>query len=233
MNSRGARVRPDAPHADRRLRVVAALVATLLAIGAVVAAQPAGAVQSGSHNGQLVTATSPSSWTPNVLDGYVSSFAEVGDTMVVGGNFSQISAANDPTPISRSRTCSRSRRAPARSTPSFAPDGQRRGHLRAPHRRRPDGVDRRRLQHPERPDRPQPGQGQPGDRPARHPVRAAGLQRPINDIRLRNNKLYLTGRFTTSARAAPHPVGRGQPGHRRAGPGRAGRLHRAPRGTAS
>ena len=197
MNSRGARVRPDAPHAGRRLRVVAALVATLLAIGAVVSAQPAGAVQPGSHNGQLVTATSPSSWTPNVLDGYVSSFAEVGDTMVVGGNFSQISAANDPTPISRPYLFS-FQKGTGTINASFAPvvngevtsvlptgDGQTvwiAGGFNTLNGQTVRNLAKVNLA--------------TGQRVTQFAPPAFNGQ--INDIRLRNNKLYLTGRFTTA-----------------------------------
>jgi PKD repeat protein len=78
----------------RPVRVVAALVAALLAMGTLLT-QSVGAVQPGSHNGKLVSSTQAVGWTPHVLDGYVSAIAEVGDTVIVGGNFAQIATADD------------------------------------------------------------------------------------------------------------------------------------------
>ncbi len=79
----------------RSTRLLSAVIATLLAMGTLLSA-PAGAVQPGVHGGQLASATSPAGWTPHVLDGYVGAIAEVGDTMVIGGNFTQIASVGAP-----------------------------------------------------------------------------------------------------------------------------------------
>jgi PKD repeat protein len=78
--------------------LAAALVVALLALGAGLGSglgPGAGAVQPGTHDGKLVSNTQAVNWTPHVLDGYVTAIAEVGDTVVVGGNFSQIATAAD------------------------------------------------------------------------------------------------------------------------------------------
>jgi PKD repeat protein len=64
-------------------------------------AEPAGAVQPNGHDGRLVSGTSPVPWTPNVQDGYVSAFAEMGDTIIVGGNFTGVRAPGSSTTITR------------------------------------------------------------------------------------------------------------------------------------
>jgi PKD repeat protein len=95
--------RVPAPARNRTFRLAAALVVSLLALGAGLGSglgPGAGAVQNASHDGTLVDEDRTASWTPHALDGYVESIAEVGDTVVVGGNFSQIaSAADRNTPI--------------------------------------------------------------------------------------------------------------------------------------
>ena len=87
-----------APNSTRRVgtstKVIATLTAALLALGALLTG-PVSAVQPGSHDGELVSSTSPANWTPHVLDGEVETIAEVGNTMVIGGNFSQIATAAD------------------------------------------------------------------------------------------------------------------------------------------
>ena len=86
------------PHTTRRVgattKLIAAMTAALLALGALLTG-PVSAVQPGSHDGELVSSTSPANWTPHVLDGEVEAIAEVGNTMVIGGNFSQIATAAD------------------------------------------------------------------------------------------------------------------------------------------
>lgn len=65
-----------------------ALLATVGCAATLVVAAPAHADPHPTHPG-LVSAD-PSNTTPNVLDGHVNAFAQVGDTMVVGGDFSQV-----------------------------------------------------------------------------------------------------------------------------------------------
>ena len=105
MNDSNARVRTNAARPHLSVRLVAVLLAALLGASLVVTA-PAGAVQPGLHNGQLASSANPVSWTPHVLDGYVESIAEVGSTVVLGGNFTQFRAANSETVINRSHVFS-------------------------------------------------------------------------------------------------------------------------------
>lgn len=71
-----------------------------MVVGVIAMDSTAGAVEPGDHNRTIVRDT-PASWTPHALDGTVNAFAEIGDKVVVGGNFSQIRAVNDPTPINK------------------------------------------------------------------------------------------------------------------------------------
>ena len=195
MNSSVSRARSAESHALRPFQIVAAVLATLLVLGTLLGTQSAGAVQPGSHNGKLVTSTSPSSWTPNVLDGYVSSFAEVGDTMLVGGNFSQIAASNDPTPINRPYVFSFQKNSGTLNT-SFAPvvNGEVTSVLSAG-----DGLtawiagsfntlNGQTVRNIAKVDLAT------GQRITQFAAPAFNGQ--INDIRLRNGKLYVFGRFT-------------------------------------
>ena len=78
--------------------ITVALAATLMVVGAA----PAGAVPTGTH-GNRVVSDDPANNTPHVLNGYVNSFAQVGDVMVVGGNFTTVATASAPnTNIARS-----------------------------------------------------------------------------------------------------------------------------------
>ena len=88
---------------SRPFRLLAALITVALAaMLMVVVATPAGAVSTGSH-GNRVVSDDPANNTPHVLNGYVNSFAQVGDVMVVGGNFTTVATAAAPgTNIARS-----------------------------------------------------------------------------------------------------------------------------------
>ena len=73
------------------------MVATLLVTGQ----ERADAVQTGNHGKRLVSANAPASWTPHVLDGYVRTFAEVGNLIVAGGNFSTVAPSNQSFQLQR------------------------------------------------------------------------------------------------------------------------------------
>ncbi len=74
-----------------------AVLALILAI--LIPATPAGAVQRG--NQATVVSADAARWTPHVLDGYVSGFAETEGLVVAVGNFSSVRTAVDETPIAR------------------------------------------------------------------------------------------------------------------------------------
>jgi hypothetical protein len=76
------------------------LLATLMAVGAAVA-MDSGAVQPSTQSGRVVSDTNPASWTPNVQDGYVAAFAEAGNTVLVGGNFTTVRRANTSANLTR------------------------------------------------------------------------------------------------------------------------------------
>jgi PKD repeat protein len=83
----------------RRRTGVAAAVALALG-GMLLATVPAAAVQ--PANLTIVTNPDPVNYTPNVLDGQVNTIAEVGDTVLVGGSFSQVQDALGGPVLSRS-----------------------------------------------------------------------------------------------------------------------------------
>jgi PKD repeat protein len=100
MTIRGHVGRPSGTAHTGRTLTLAVLSVVLLLTG-LLGAAPAGAVQPDGHDGRIVSGTSPVPWTPNVQDGYVSAFAEVGDTVVVGGNFTGVRRPNTSTTITR------------------------------------------------------------------------------------------------------------------------------------
>ena len=81
-------------------------------------------MQPDGHDGRLVSGTSPVPWTPNVQDGYVSAFAEVGDTIIVGGNFTGVRAPGSGTTITR-RYLFVFQRSTGAISPTFVPIAQR------------------------------------------------------------------------------------------------------------
>ncbi len=88
-------------HARRGPRALTAgLLAALLVFGAAVALD-SGAVQPSTQSGRVVSDTNPASWTPNVQDGYVAAFAEAGNTVLVGGNFTTVRRANTSANLTR------------------------------------------------------------------------------------------------------------------------------------
>ena len=73
---------------DRHLRLFLVVLATTMAAAAVgLPYSPAAAVQA-SHS--VIVSADPVDWSPNVLDGSVKAIAQVGNEIVVGGNFTQV-----------------------------------------------------------------------------------------------------------------------------------------------
>jgi PKD repeat protein len=95
-------VNAQARHAARawfsRGRVIASALSGALLVAMVVAAPPASA-DVVPHD-KVVTADADR-WTPHVLDGEVRAFAEVGNVVVVGGDFTRVRNEDDPTEITR------------------------------------------------------------------------------------------------------------------------------------
>jgi hypothetical protein len=73
-------------------RVLLALVSAAVLVALV--AQPGAAVN--APQPQMVS-SNPADWTPHVLDGRVDAVVQVGNTMIVGGKFSQVATAAAPT----------------------------------------------------------------------------------------------------------------------------------------
>ncbi|MEP7089827.1 MAG: PKD domain-containing protein [Nocardioidaceae bacterium] len=87
----------------RRLVMSALLLVTSVLGGAVIATAPAVAASTGTTaalSGKIVS-EEPARTTPNILDGTVYSITQVGNTIVVGGQFSQVENANSTTVITR------------------------------------------------------------------------------------------------------------------------------------
>ncbi|MEJ7583647.1 MAG: hypothetical protein WKF43_06035 [Acidimicrobiales bacterium] len=78
-------------------RSLAAIFALVVAVWFAVP-PPAGAVQVG-HD--VVVSADPVDWTPHVLDGTVLDFVQVGDLVIVGGQFSQVRNAGSTTILQR------------------------------------------------------------------------------------------------------------------------------------
>lgn len=84
----------------RRFGAVAAVAVTALLATVLAWAPGASAVAKGSHNGRIVDDDSARR-TAHVLNGYVRTIAEVGNLVVVGGNFTSVRSWDDETPIAR------------------------------------------------------------------------------------------------------------------------------------
>ena len=82
-----------------RRRTVLVVLTLAVAMAPVVFAPPAGAVQS-PHT--VVVNPNPADWTPHVLDGEVTTIAQVDDTIYLGGIFTRVRSAASATEIARS-----------------------------------------------------------------------------------------------------------------------------------
>jgi PKD repeat protein len=67
-----------------------AIVATLVSAAAVVPALSASAASPPVNSGGIIANTVPAKFTPNIVDGAVEAIAQVGNLMVVGGSFTQV-----------------------------------------------------------------------------------------------------------------------------------------------
>ncbi|MFC7329295.1 delta-60 repeat domain-containing protein [Marinactinospora rubrisoli] len=104
----------------RSRRVPAALLAALL-LPTVLSAPPARA----ADRHPSVVSGRPAPWTPHVLDGTVRAIAEVGGTVVVGGDFSRVTAADGGATLRRDNLFA-FERGTGRISSAFAPglDGE-------------------------------------------------------------------------------------------------------------
>ncbi len=115
----------------RSRHVLSVLTAGALIVG--MTASPALAVQTAQDR---VVSEAPAAFTPNVLNGQVEAVVQVGNTMIIGGSFSQVQAAGSTTTLTRNNILAFNATNGALSTtfvPSFdgevtsllvAPDGQ-------------------------------------------------------------------------------------------------------------
>src|SRR5690606_31151500 len=83
-----------------RTRIVAALglAALAFAVSAAGTAAPASAVQTAQN---AIVSADPVGWTPHVLDGRVKAIVQAGNTIVLGGSFTQVSSADGETVYER------------------------------------------------------------------------------------------------------------------------------------
>lgn len=85
-------------HQARRRALVSALVVScLVVIGLGVPSQ----VASASSQTATIVSDNPANYTPNVLDGSVKAIAQVGNRIIIGGDFTQIASADGATTYNR------------------------------------------------------------------------------------------------------------------------------------
>src|SRR4051812_29684027 len=81
------------------VRIIVSIAMTLGIAGLVLApSSPAAAVQ--ATQDRLVSAT-PADWTPSAIDGSVQAITQIGNTVIMGGDFTQVQAAGSTTVLSR------------------------------------------------------------------------------------------------------------------------------------
>ena len=88
-------------HLPHLARGRAAVTVTLVAVGALVAGTTTQVAAGPVTHSQVVSAN-PVDWTPHVLDGQVNAIVKVGTKVIVGGTFTQVRTAADPTVLARS-----------------------------------------------------------------------------------------------------------------------------------
>jgi PKD repeat protein len=87
---------------NRRRAILALIAAVLAALQTIVGLSPTAAQAASQPAGRLVS-DDPVGFTPHVLDGSVYAIAQVGNTVILGGSFSQTRSSSDPTVVNRSR----------------------------------------------------------------------------------------------------------------------------------
>lgn len=89
----------------RRISAVVWFVFATLLLGVALSPPPGTAATSGNSHPQpgRIVSDDPSGFTPNILNGTVYSIVQVGDTVVVGGSFTQVQNANSGTTLTRNR----------------------------------------------------------------------------------------------------------------------------------
>ncbi|UNX55575.1 PKD domain-containing protein [Georgenia sp. TF02-10] len=102
-----------------RRRALAALLFVLALVAPTALGQSAAGAAEVEHQG--VVSGSPAAFTPHVLDGIVFSVAEVGETIVLGGSFTQVQAANGGPVLTRNRLVAFNKRT-GQISATFAPN---------------------------------------------------------------------------------------------------------------
>ena len=118
-----------------RRSMAAALIVAFVASGSVAIQTPL-PVSAAGPTAQLPTAENPANFTPNVLNGEVDSIWQVGNTVIIGGTFTQVANSKQNggaglQPVTASR---RSTRTTGVVNPNFAPVARRRRHHGHPRR---------------------------------------------------------------------------------------------------
>jgi hypothetical protein len=115
----------------RSRHLLTVLAVGTLALGSGVALAPSALGLQSAHD--RVVSDGAARYTPHVLDGQVNAIAQVGDTMILGGAFTQVRTADDPTVLTRNNIVAFSATTGVLSTtfvPSF--DGEVTSLLAAP-----------------------------------------------------------------------------------------------------
>ncbi len=103
----GSDVRAVTPNRRSMSRVLGAAVVCVLTLAtALVVAPSSGAISNPGFPKKVVSATSPVSWSPWVMDGYVRTFADMGSYVISGGNFTTVRKANTSANVARSNIVS-------------------------------------------------------------------------------------------------------------------------------